>query len=269
MLPALSRSQARVSRRVSALTLTLPLLLALKKSSWKSFVNLYYFPFVSFLVTRSKPVSPGFVCVVLVWVNWVCLCLHFFNLLMLIDVHAMQSQWGQWLFSETEEDTSPCPNVRAYSICYHNIVQCTLETVPLTFTFMPITSSFRPQLSICACNVSHVLEIWFAHILSSGGFAGQRGCHSHRAHGWGRCPAGVQGTEQEVCLVLALAYQQNITIIIIIIITTIFQFPVISAVANWCFPCHHYGFVGFSCSCARTNACRSWSVWSLQSPLLV
>lgn len=68
-----------------------------------------------------------------------------------------------------------------------------------------VTSSFGQQLSVCAGDVSHVLEVWLTHIFSPGGFAGQGGCHAHWAHGRGRCVAGVQGTKQEVCLLLAFA----------------------------------------------------------------
>lgn len=53
-------------------------------------------------------------------------------------------------------------------------------------------------------------------------------------------------------------------------IITYYSFSVIPAGANWgLFLHHHYGFVDFSCSCARTSACKTWSVWLLQSPLLV
>lgn len=98
---------------------------------------------------------------------------------------------------------NPSPNVSAYIHTYcilYRKINCSV--VSLTCTRLSATSSFGQQLSVCA--VSHVLEVWLAHIFSPGGFTGQGGCYSRWAHGWGRRAAGVQGPEQEVCLLLAL-----------------------------------------------------------------
>lgn len=125
-------------------------------------------------------------------------------------------------------------------------------------------SSFAQQLSVLAGDVSHVLEVWLTHIVSPGGFTGQGGCHAHWAHGRGRCAAGVQGPEQEVLFIVSFSIWAAHSLQI-----TAFHLPLISAGAYWCFFSYHSGFVDFSCSCARTSACRSWCVWLLQSPLLV
>lgn len=95
--------------------------------------------------------------------------------------------WVHWCWSK-------CKSSHTYWLFCHHL-NCSM--VSLTCTPLSATSSFVPQLSVCA--VSHVLEVWLTHIFSPGGSAGQRGCHSHRAHGRGRCAAGVQGPEQEVC----------------------------------------------------------------------
>lgn len=120
-----------------------------------------------------------------------------------------------------------------------------------------VTSSFGPQLSVCACDVSHVLEIWLAHVVSSGGSTEQGGCHAHWANEWGRCVAGVQGPEQKV----SKLWMYNISAGYYFII----GFPLLTGASFLIL----YEFVDFSRLWARTIACRTLSVWLLQSPLPV
>lgn len=168
---------------------------------------------VSFLITRLKTFCPCVVRLALVWVKRVFASppCEFAN----ADWCGLKAVWR-----DLTEATTPCSKVRAYIHTYcvlnqkincsaHIVKHCdiTCSCVPHSCdTDLHDTFSFGQQLSVCAGDLSHVLEVWLAHIFPSGGFTGQGGCHACWAHGWGRCAAGVQGSEQEVGISAANEY---------------------------------------------------------------